>query len=230
LLPYIEQDALYEAFSTYMQTAPIPPYVIFSVNNNGNLPSSPGRNTVVPFVLCPSDPEGPKNQTVAGNEQGFHGNFVLCAGSTFYNPASNPTGNTLNGMFYPYSKTNFSDVLDGTSNTLMVGEILVVKDAPTLHDLRGRYWNTWQGNVLFNTVNPPNTLVGDRSNYCISAPRRPCQALSATSTAQSTRSNHPGGCNFSLADGSTRFISNSISLTTYQSLSTRAGGETPGSL
>lgn len=224
LLPFIEQDALYEAFTIYMQNPAIP-YVIFAVNNDGNNPSSPGRNTIIPFFLCPSDPEGPKNQTVAGNEQGFHGNFVLSAGSTFFNPASNPAGDNLNGMFYPFSKTRFPNVIDGTSNTLMIGEILVVKDDPGAHDLRGRYWNTWQGNVLFNTVNPPNTPVGDRSNYCISALRRPCQALTATSTAQSTRSNHPGGCNFALADGSTRFIRSSISLTTYQSLSTRAGGE-----
>ncbi len=224
LLPFVEQSNLYNAFKSYMESTPLKPHIVFSVNNNGSLPSSPGRNTVIPFFVCPSDDQGIKNQTVAGNEQGFHGNYVLCAGNTFFNPSTNTAGDNLNGMFYPFSKNTFGSVTDGSSNTLMVGEILVVRDTTT-HDLRGRYWNTWQGNVLFTTLNPPNSPVGDRSNYCNAATNRPCQALTATNTAQSARSNHTGGAVFVMADDSTRFVSNSVNLVTYQSLSTRALGE-----
>jgi prepilin-type processing-associated H-X9-DG protein len=39
---------------------------------------------------------------------------------------------------------------------------------------------------------------------------------------------HSGGCNAAFADGSVRFISQSISLTTLAALVTRAGGEIPG--
>jgi prepilin-type processing-associated H-X9-DG protein len=42
------------------------------------------------------------------------------------------------------------------------------------------------------------------------------------------RSLHPGGVNASLADGSTRFISSTINLTTYRALGTIQEGETLG--
>src|SRR5262249_46402196 len=39
------------------------------------------------------------------------------------------------------------------------------------------------------------------------------------------RSLHPGGANFAMADGSVKFIKNSINVNTYRGLGTRAGGE-----
>jgi prepilin-type processing-associated H-X9-DG protein len=46
---------------------------------------------------------------------------------------------------------------------------------------------------------------------------------------QSARSYHPGGVNVIFADGSVRFLKDSINLVTYQGLSTRAGGEVTSS-
>lgn len=223
LLPYVEQQTLFDLVDAYMNNPAIP-YVTFAVNNTGTSPSQPGRNSVIPMFVCPSDGEGPKNRTVSGNEQGFHGNYVLCAGSTTYNPSTDTQGINLNGMFYPFSQNKFSANVDGTSTTLYGGEVLTVTDT-SAHDLRGRYWNTWQGNVLFTTLNPPNSPVGDRSNYCINALRRPCQGLTTTLVNQSARSNHPGGAMFLMGDGAVRFITNNISLVTYQALSTRQGSD-----
>jgi prepilin-type N-terminal cleavage/methylation domain-containing protein/prepilin-type processing-associated H-X9-DG protein len=227
ILPYAEQDNLYRVLDAFANSNPRPLYMTYAVNNTPAQPSNPGRNTPVPMFVCPSDPASPKNASVAGNEQGFHGNYILCAGSTIFNPPASPNGAALNGLFYPFSKTRLADVLDGTSNTLMGGELIVVRDT-TLHDIRGRYYNHWQGNTLFSTLYPPNTPVGDRSNYCIAAPLAPCQGLSASNVVQSARSHHPGGVNFLLADGSVRFLTNTVNAAAYTSLGTRAGGEVVG--
>jgi len=227
ILPYIEQDNLYKLIHAYMNSTPKPPYITFAVNNAGGARSEPGRNSVVSVSTCPSDPNGPKNKTVGGNEQGFHGNYVACGGSNFFNPAGDTLGANLNGMFYPQSQTKMTSVSDGTSNTLMIGEIIVSPDTGA-HDLRGRYYNSWQGNVLFSTLYPPNTTVGDRSSYCNNRLEAPCQGLSASNVIQSARSGHSGGVNVGMADGSVRFISNNVNLATYNALGTRALQEVLG--
>jgi prepilin-type processing-associated H-X9-DG protein len=103
----------------------------------------------------------------------------------------------------------------------------VVRDTGS-HDKRGRYYNSWQGNTLFSTLYPPNTAVGDRSSYCVSGAKAPCQGLSTTNVNYSARSWHAGGGNFVLADGSVRFIPDSVDATAYQALSTRSAGEPAG--
>ena len=61
------------------------------------------------------------------------------------------------------------------------------------------------------------------------APGKGCDTAAkrnAWPTRYSFRSGHPGGLSFALADGSVRFIRETISMRTYLALGTRAGGET----
>jgi hypothetical protein len=67
--------------------------------------------------------------------------------------------------------------------------------------------------------------VGDVSFYCINAPKAPCGALSGTNVVQYARSYHTGGVVCLLGDGSARFVSDNILLSTWQALGTRAGDE-----
>jgi Protein of unknown function (DUF1559) len=110
---------------------------------------------------------------------------------------------------------------------LFASEIILIPDTD-VYDLRGRVYNTWQGNVLFSTLNLPNTSVGDVSKYCINAPKAPCGALSGTNVVQYARSYHGGSVASLLGDGSARFISDNILLATWQALGTRAGSEPAG--
>ena len=72
---------------------------------------------------------------------------------------------------------------------------------------------------LFNTVVVPN---GAPFNDC----RDQCPGCgSEDSVFSNAQSNHPGGVNVLMADGSARFIKNSISPLTWMQLGTRANGE-----
>ncbi len=65
----------------------------------------------------------------------------------------------------------------------------------------------------------------DRHNFCLNTvPKAPCTAT-GTNVIVSARSNHPGGVSTSLADGSVRFMADSIDVTLFRALGSRAGGE-----
>ena len=89
----------------------------------------------------------------------------------------------------------------------------------TVDTQRGDTWS--QGAIcttLFNTIVPPNGQ-SDAWAYC-----------SATSNGgvanySNVDSYHPGGANVGMADGSVRFIKNSINQSTWWGLGTIAGGE-----
>jgi prepilin-type N-terminal cleavage/methylation domain-containing protein/prepilin-type processing-associated H-X9-DG protein len=82
--------------------------------------------------------------------------------------------------------------------------------------MRGSTW-FWGGrdwNSVFNAALTPNSQLLD------------CGAHGRGFFA--ARSNHTGGVNVVFGDGSVRFVNNSVDPTTWQSASTRANGEVPG--
>ena len=214
ILPFVEQNNLKKTFDA-AHAAGTGTY------------ATPGRENPISTFICPSDINGGRNETHGASTpaagQGFHGNYVLCAGSTLF--GNRGQGNQLNGAFFPMSKNKLEAITDGTSNTLAASEIIVSKDVGA-HDLRGRYHNTWQGNVLFSTLEPPNTTVGDTSRYCVEIPLAPCTALSDNNLVQYARSRHGDGVNAVMLDGSVRYVSNDISLVSWQAMATIEGGET----
>jgi prepilin-type N-terminal cleavage/methylation domain-containing protein/prepilin-type processing-associated H-X9-DG protein len=221
LLPFIEQTNL---ANIYLQG--------LALNGNWALLCTK-KDTIIPCLICPSDGNSPKTNTFDGNttqpggqfeKQGLHINYVVCSGSTYY-----PTnGRNSNGMFCVKSKTKFSDMTDGSSNTLFFSEICVSPDV-TANDLRGRYCNSWEGNSWFTTLQPPNTSVPDGQQYQGQPiPRAPISNGGGSALALYARSYHPGGVNAALGDGSVRFVSNTVNAVTWAGLGTRSGGEVPG--
>jgi prepilin-type processing-associated H-X9-DG protein len=131
-----------------------------------------------------------------------------------------------------------ADITDGTSNTLLLSEGLkyVNSDGVTFIGSLGDIQIGNMGGPLFSAFNSPNSPNPDwMEGVC--PPAAPCQVVrpvlfltygASQGLQAAARSRHPGGVNAALADGSVRFFSNSIALTTWRSLGTRAGGEVIG--
>ena len=177
--------------------------------------SATGCDTRIPSMICPSDPNQPKLTFLSMSQPGFTTNYVGSFGTTTFDAAPYSS----NGLFYFKSRTKMASILDGTSNTLALGEVLVGVDSGGW-DLRGKIFDVEQGNVFFSTIYAPNTSVGDVSWYCVTGTLAPCGPHSATNQFQALRSMHPGGVHVAMVDGSVRYISNNINLATYQALST----------
>ncbi len=93
-------------------------------------------------------------------------------------------------------------------------------DYAGLKQYGGKTWAQGErGLTLFNTVVPPNSKQypwkACRLSSCL-----PC-AFDGMNFANAN-SNHPGGCNYAFADGSVRFIKDSVNMLTYESLGSRA--------
>ena len=150
---------------------------------------------------------------------------MTCYGSGYATPSADPRGLNLNGMFYGIAKTRIADVTDGTTSTVMVSELLQSPDTGT-HDIRGRIWNSIHAGTGFSTLYPPNATVGDNPmGYCVAIPQVPCGSQSTINAFVLARSRHAGGVNAGLADGSVRFVRNTIAQATWQAMGTRNGGE-----
>jgi prepilin-type processing-associated H-X9-DG protein len=200
LLPYLEQQALYDQFKPYLA---------------GNMGAGSGivdpgcrgaLKTSFESIRCPSDAtSGPTStnmlqltplETAVTNYKGVAGTNLACRLTPDCDGLI-----WLSSFLHPIS---WKLIGDGTSHTLMVGE-----DVPDQNYHSGAYY---ANNDYCTTEQPLNLLF---------APADPLN----WPVVISFRSMHPGGVNFCLADGSVQFLPDSIDIKLYQAMSTRAGGE-----
>jgi prepilin-type N-terminal cleavage/methylation domain-containing protein len=198
VLPYLEQNSL----AQNMYTSPW--YVGFFVT----------FNTPVQAFLCPSDP---RDLTAIPNGNGALTSYVGVTGSD--NDINRQFNGPTNGIFNISSMgIRITDITDGTSNTLMVGE-----RPPTANLYEG-----WWGASDYDTLLSTRQLYGDLFGaagcvlpglYGPGSMNGPCNG-----DGNHFWSHHTGGANWVLGDGSVRFLPYAASAVTIP-LASRNGGE-----
>ncbi|MEZ6096488.1 MAG: DUF1559 domain-containing protein [Pirellulaceae bacterium] len=207
LLPFIEQQNMFDRSQADYQVSPLP--------FTGHL----GMQSPISTYQCPSDPS-------SGSAQWTHENRLIA--TTSYLGVNGTNYTEEDGVFYLDSHTKMRDVLDGQSNTLLVGE------RPPSPDFWYGWWYAGHGQ---SGSGSPDMLLGVRelndpppsgTNYLEPCPPGPYGFRPGKYGEQSDTlhfwSFHPGGANFALCDGSVQFIPYAADDVMPQ-LATRAGGE-----
>lgn len=143
------------------------------------------------------------------------------------------TGFSGGGVMGVNSKTTLVGITDGTSNTILIDEMRI---GPSANDIRGT-WAMGQtgasisaGNGRIDTPTPNVSLSGyDDIQGADDRPDIGMGACGGCGSWQVTaKSRHTGGVMTGMADGSVRFISNSVSQRSWWLLHSRNDGQVLG--
>lgn len=196
ILPYMEQSAVYN--------------LVLSQSNNlsedyvsyCNGPSDAGASVIKSYI-CPSDYH--PNLVIAYGAYIFGINSYFGNGGTYAWPS---TGASCNGVLFYNGNISILGITDGTSNCLLVGERYSfdpgVSDA-NLDAWRGWGWTDYNSgaDILCDTQYTMNTTYAHNGGN-----------LDGRKTTFG--SGHTGGMNMLLCDGSVQYLTNSISIVTWQ--------------
>jgi prepilin-type N-terminal cleavage/methylation domain-containing protein/prepilin-type processing-associated H-X9-DG protein len=220
--PFIEQTALAKQYNYSVG--------FWQAPNGG--PTASTNNLVAAQVatyFCPADRGSPAFWEGDAYYRS-RGNYVVNWGNT-----TDPGPVTQSWAPFSYSDgtttpryTTLVSISDGTSNTLLMSELLMPPDASG--DTRGDIINNDRGCFAFMTINPPNSLIPDDifAYGTITTNDRLMPFVLGPATNHAARSRHTGGVNAALCDGSVTFLTNSINLATYQALGNGNDSLVPG--
>ena len=185
ILPQMEQVSIYSHFDQSVGTyAPVNAAV---------------RRQRIPTFLCPSF------YTDVGEKDLGITNYAGC-----HHDVEAPIDTDNNGVLFLNSRLRFSQILDGSSQTIMLGEMFPRRD--------GLGWASGTSSSLRNTgafETPPKQIA------------KTATSLQPTGTlvVGGFGSFHTGGAQFAFADGSVHFLSVNIDKSTFGKLGNRADGE-----
>jgi len=241
ILNHMEASALYNAYN-FSQASN---NAAWTGGNTVVVGSAYVNTTVVGTMIatfwCPSDvqPDAVNDTSTASSwpywrVNARRSNYLLNSSYyTDYTCAASAPNPAWRGPFMNDLSASIADIRDGTSNTMMAGEstngISHFDQGTTGSPPRfGPYWGSGTHTAVHGRIDPPSSttaisfLPNAGSGYLYPTAN---EFGKKAPYAWVFSSNHSGGVNMLMADGSVRFIKNSISVYTWWSLATMAGGE-----
>lgn len=229
ILPYIEQQAIYDKIDFKIRGSISHPPNFQALGHQVNTylcPSTPRSDSWVECCSGLQNGGSPSDDVRESNMAGVADSVEM-----YCFRGSHMTLDMridANGVLYNHSSTKLAEVSDGTSNTLMLGEIT---GGRSIHPSEGE---GWIGQYWFNEgiqdisegINGPGSVPGGRDEAT-----SPFDGTSGGNRHVQYRievgfsSFHVGGAHFVLADGSAHYISEDIDQLVLAALTTRSGGE-----
>jgi prepilin-type N-terminal cleavage/methylation domain-containing protein/prepilin-type processing-associated H-X9-DG protein len=208
LLPHLEQDPLYQQL---LFSDPI------------EQPANAARLTELRLFICPSDSGVPASFPITDATGAYitdaaPTSYAACYGSGELDEVPGPS----EGIFYRNSHVRLTDIKDGTSTTLMIGDrawshaMAPWAGAVNGGTVRGGPRNAWR--YFPDAVYPAPNFTCVQANH-INATQDPDGSL------DELFSEHAGGVNVVFADGAVHFLHQQINTAVLAALGTRAGGE-----
>ena len=226
ILPELEQQPLYKRFD-------LTQFITAGANQ-------PARSTVLSVMTCPSDGynRNPFNGSANGgtNQMGdgwARGNYAANAGggSILNNGMTSGQGwqaTSICGVMGANQSLSLAGVTDGSSNTILLGEIragICAFDGRGVWAMSGGCPSALWAQCVGDDIGPNcNQLYADDTLACpaiqdsVGGPQAlakmgmPCSRDDWPNFQQTTRSQHPGGVLVALCDGSVRFLSDYIDI------------------
>lgn len=256
ILPFLDQQPRYDSFKPRTTGAGAAGYDgVYGGNWGANLTAAYTPNNA---YQCPSDPVSDSSET--------NTNYFGVSGGGLWQSA--PAGKTPKDG-YPWFRTNSAfyynngiihingrvtdgAILDGTSNTFMMGETryqwvyrsevagFALNPTYTVGRVSRPSWaagaRKWEcslgGSTILASTQASTSRSGINASGCtdmLKAP--PFLDLASNCSAPyqqmigSFGSFHPGGCHFTLADGSLKFVDEMIDINLYRRLGQKADGQ-----